>query len=202
MRLLLLFLLFSISSVFAERIPVFIQDIDLNQKQIVLNDDSEWTLKKFDSFWNQCGWSLVEGSNISSWEVGDEIDIRYPYTGNFSDFALIFYNVAKKNDAWVALKSPPKVENPDCLVVISFDEDTRHLLLSDGTIWIKSDVDLNGALFGSPPSKNKNWLPGNPLTLVRSPKTWLTDELFCLWNHEVEEMPIIHELSSDLTELN
>ena len=157
---------------------------------LTLSDGSEWDISYFGGAWKLLGWGWIEQQEVSHWSVGDTIEMRYPSTGNFTDFLLIITNLSQKETAWVTLKRPPSVDCSDCLWVVDFDNDTNYMTLSDGTVYFRTDTNMFGTFFQHKFGPLSKWEPGDTLTLIRG-EGWLNSNTFFLWNHMTNEMPAV-----------
>ena len=169
-----------------------VQEIHNEGLALVLNDGSEWDIKYVGGVWKLLGW-WNEQHNVSHWKVDDEIEVQYPGSGNFIDFILIINNLSQKETAVANLKKPPSVDYPACLWVVNFDEDTKRVTLSNGTIWFKTTVDVYGAFFDFNSTSQGQWATGDVLTLIGG-ESWFTTKHFFLWNHSTNEMLGVNRL--------
>lgn len=160
---------------------------------VALDDGSEWSIKVYEGAWNLIGFGWTAQNEVSHWAVDDVIEIRYPRSGNFIDFALRMANVSKQEEAWVTLKQAPSVDYSACLWVVNDDAPvgsvlnvaslckTSMLTISDGTVCVKIGQDLYGNFFQLKRTSSWKWEPGDPLTLIRGEGLYWTR--FFLWNH-------------------
>lgn len=160
---------------------------------LTLSDGSEWDIKYFGGAWSLLGWGWKEQQKVSHWTMDDTIEIQYPGSGNLIDFVLLITNLSRKEEALAVLKQPPSVDASACLWVRDFDEETDTITLSDGTAWFKTTTDMYGAAFQYQPHELNKWESGDPLTLIRG-EGWLNANMFFLWNHMTNEMPIVNRL--------
>lgn len=167
-----------------------IHDVGLVLK---LNDGSEWDIKYFGGAWKLLGWGWTEQKEVSHWTIGDTIEIQYPGSGNFADFILVINNLSKNERALAYLKQAPSIDYSACLWVMDFDENTRRITLSNGTVWFKTQIDMCGAFFQQDTFSQGKWEIGDSLTLIRG-EGWLNSNSFFLWNHLINEMPCVNRL--------
>lgn len=179
----------------AFKVCLNVSDIYDNGLVLKLNDGSEWDLKYFGGVWKLLGWGWTEQNEVSHWTIGDAIEIQYPGSGNFTDFILVINNLSKNEKALASLKQVPSVDYSACLWIADFDKDTRHVTLSDGTVWFKTTTDMHGAFFQPRASSRGEWKIGDALTLIRGEGCWAANSFF-LWNHSTNEMPCINRLMS------
>ncbi len=170
-----------------------IKDVDNEGLMLKLNDGSEWDIKYFGGAWKLLGWGWTEQKEVSHWTIGDIIEVQYPGSGNFTDFILVINNISKNEKALAYLKEVPSADYSACLWVMSFDENTNRVTLSDGTVWDKTKTDMYGAFFQQKQSFQGKWEIGDVLTLIRG-EGWLNTNSFFLWNHSINEMPCVNRL--------
>lgn len=171
-----------------EHVSLAVQDIEDDGLVLMLNDGSQWDIKFFGGLWRLLGWGWIEQKNVSHWVVGDEIGILYPGSGNFFDFVLVIANFSRNERALAVLKIPPSIDYPACLWVADLDKETNTVTLNDGTSWLKSDLDMYGALFYHTPVIGVEWMVGDVITKVGNEGCFLDKHISYLWNHSVTQM--------------
>lgn len=170
-----------------------VQNIQDDGCVLGLFDGSEWEIQYFGSIWRLFGWGWKEQKKFSHWSVGDNIEIQYPGSGNFVDFVLVLNNLSKREIALATLKRAPTLDYFECLQILSFDKETNHFMLSDGTFWLKTTTNMYGAFLKNESTPPNEWEPGDPVTLIRG-EGWLNSKTFFLWNHRANEMPLINRI--------
>lgn len=171
-----------------------VQDVSDDGLLLDLDDGSEWSISYYGGGWILLGYGWTEQYNVLHWNQDDKIEIQYPGSGNYIDFVLLLINKTKQEHVWAHLKSPPKVDNPNCLSVIDFDKDLQKVSLSDGSNWLRGQSNLYGAFFYETHHYPLNdWQTGDLLTKI-SPEGWLVPFPYLLWNHRTHEIVPIYPI--------
>lgn len=107
-----------------------------------LDDGSIWDVHYYGGIWRLFGWGWSEQSDVSHWDIGDKIEIKYPGSGNFADFVLIATNVPKVEKACVKLRQAPSPNCESCLWLFDYDEISKLITLNNGSKWVRTTADI------------------------------------------------------------